>query len=140
MPVDNQAPIVAASGKKRFADPDQVARLLRVQRSLRIDTAMNKKAPAVIVTQGQRAKPVEDRCRQLLHPSHTVTAERSGAALAEPNIRRTRPVTNIERNRLVVALKRNETFAAARLHFHQIRDHAGTIGTAIDIVAEKDEG
>jgi hypothetical protein len=47
--VHDQPSIIAASGKKRLANPDQVALILGLERQLRIDAGMDEKTPAVVI-------------------------------------------------------------------------------------------
>ena len=49
VPVHNQPSIIAASGKKRLANPDQVALILGLERQLRIDAGMDEKMTAVVI-------------------------------------------------------------------------------------------
>src|SRR5580704_7502034 len=74
--VHDQAAVVAAMRQERFSDPQQVEVVLRVEWRRGIDAGMDEKAPAIVVTQGKRAQPIDMSARQLARLRDAVALER----------------------------------------------------------------
>jgi hypothetical protein len=63
--VYNEAAEILVAREKRLSDLKQVVRVLLLERSSRMYAGMDKKAFAVVVKEGQRAKPLDVSWREI---------------------------------------------------------------------------
>ena len=59
MAVNDEPAVIAAMRQERLSDPQQIVRLLRLERACRIDAGMNKKTSPVVMGEAQAPQPID---------------------------------------------------------------------------------